>query len=66
MGELYEAIAEGIIEVHHIKPISEIGIDYQIDPINDLVPLCPNCHRVVHKRNPPYTVEEVQSAFKKI
>ncbi|PME31440.1 hypothetical protein BCV39_22370 [Vibrio sp. 10N.286.55.E10] len=66
MGEIYGAIAEGIIEVHHIKPISEIGVDYQIDPIADLVPLCPNCHRVVHKRNPPYTVEEVRSALRKI
>ncbi|WP_052074760.1 HNH endonuclease [Shewanella mangrovi] len=66
MKDIYGSIAEGLVEVHHITPISEIGVDYQIDPIADLVPLCPNCHRVVHKRNPPYTVEEVRSALKNI
>ena len=39
-----------IIEVHHIIPISEIGESYVVDPINDLMPLCPNCHAIVHLR----------------
>lgn len=37
-----------IIEVHHIKPLSEIKSDYVVDPIKDLIPLCPNCHRAIH------------------
>ena len=37
-----------IIEVHHIVPVSEIAESYIVDPINDLIPLCPNCHTVVH------------------
>lgn len=39
-----------IIEVHHKVPMSEIGETYVVDPINDLVPLCPNCHTVTHWR----------------
>lgn len=37
-----------IIEVHHIVPVSEIAESYIVDPINDLIPLCPNCHTAIH------------------
>lgn len=43
-------IIRGIIEVHHIVPISQIGKEYEVDPINDLVPLCPNCHTALHSK----------------
>ena len=58
----YGASFSEIIEVHHIIPVSEIGESYIVDPINDLVPLCPNCHTVIHsKKDGVYTVEEIQS-----
>jgi hypothetical protein len=56
----YGEIGEGFIHVHHKIPISEIGKKYEINPINDLIPVCPNCHSMIHKRNPPYTIEEVK------
>lgn len=37
-----------LIEVHHVVPISEIGESYIVDPIKDLIPLCPNCHAMMH------------------
>ena len=46
-----------IIEVHHLKPISEINEEYAVDPIKDLRPVCPNCHRALHSRNPAYSIE---------
>lgn len=50
----------GKIEVHHIVPLSEIGEEYVVDPINDLVPVCPNCHTALHsKKDGVYTVEEL-------
>jgi len=49
----------GLIHVHHIRPISEIGEQYVIDPIQDLRPVCPNCHAVLHSRTPPYCLEEI-------
>ena len=55
-----EAFA-GKIEVHHIKPISEIGEEYVVDPLRDLAPVCPNCHRMLHsKEGGVYTIEELK------
>lgn len=50
----------GIIEVHHLIPISEIKENYIINPIDDLIPLCPNCHRAIHSKIPAYSIQELQ------
>lgn len=47
--EKYGEIGRNFIHVHHIVPISTIGQEYQIDPEKDLVPVCPNCHAMLHK-----------------
>lgn len=47
-GKTYGAEYTNKIHVHHIKPVSEIGEQYVLDPINDLIPVCPNCHMVLH------------------
>jgi len=56
----YGDIGSGYIHVHHVIPVSELGENYKIDPINDLVPLCPNCHSMVHRRTPPLSVHELK------
>lgn len=57
----------GIIEIHHTKPLSEIGETYEVDPIRDLVPVCPNCHTAIHsKPGGIYTVEELKSIRKAV
>lgn len=51
----------GKIEVHHIKPISEIGKEYVVDPVHDLVPVCPNCHMMLHSKfDGVYSIEELR------
>lgn len=57
--ERYGKVGAGLIHVHHLTPLSEIGEEYYINPINDLRPVCPNCHAIIHRNNPPYTIEEV-------
>ncbi|MEG1641716.1 MAG: HNH endonuclease [Synergistaceae bacterium] len=47
--KVYGNIGKNYIHVHHIKPISKIKETYLVDPIHDLVPLCPNCHAMIHK-----------------
>ena len=47
--EKYGNRGKGFIEVHHIKPLSHQKKEINIDPGKDLVPLCPNCHRMVHR-----------------
>ena len=59
-GKMYGPSADGYIHVHHVVPISRLGADYVVNPKKDLIPLCPNCHAVAHRRNPPFTVEEIK------
>jgi len=61
-GKVYGEEFEGKIEVHHKKPLNEIKEEYVVDPINDLIPVCPNCHMIIHsKEEGVYTPEEVAS-----
>ncbi len=59
-GVVYGIVAQGYIHVHHLRPLSEVGQAYIVDPIHDLRPVCPNCHAVIHSRLPPYTIDEVK------
>lgn len=60
----YGRIGAGFIHVHHIVPVSRLGPGYLIDPVEDLVPVCANCHSMLHRRDPPYTVEELKRIMK--
>ena len=61
LGDRYGPAAAGLVEVHHLTPVSKLGEGYRINPATDLVPLCPNCHRVAHRRDPPFTIEELRA-----
>lgn len=61
----YGQIGEGFIHVHHIVPISSIGETYVLDPIEDLVPVCPNCHAMLHRgTDVPRDVLELQKLMR--
>lgn len=62
--KVYGKIGEGFIHVHHTAPISARGGEYLVNPLTDLVPLCPNCHAMIHRRDPPYTVAELIELYK--
>lgn len=64
-GAVYGEAAEGFIHVHHLKPLAEIGATYEVDPVVDLRPVCPNCHGVIHLRVPPYSIEEVTELLRR-
>lgn len=59
-AETYGAFAKGRIEVHHIKPVSEFDSAQSVDPVKDLIPLCPNCHTAIHCVTPPLDPEELK------
>lgn len=64
-GKAFGPEFEGKIEVHHIVPISSIGKEYVVDPVKDLIPVCPNCHMLLHsKKNGVYTVDELKQMRK--
>ena len=58
---VYGEAGSGYIHVHHLRQLSDIGERYEVDPVADLRPVCPNCHAMIHRRTPPYTVEEVRA-----
>lgn len=63
-GVRYGAVGIGFIEVYHIEPVSGIAPDTIVDPAADLVPLCPNCHAMVHRRTPPYSVDDIRAMLR--
>ena len=61
-AKAYGAEFAGIIQVHHITPISEIGHEYHVDPVHDLIPVCPNCQVALHsKPGGTYTPDELRA-----
>jgi len=64
-GETYGQVGEGFIHVHHLIPLSQSGDEGRVfDPVKELVPVCPNCHAMIHKRTPPYSLEEIRLMIK--
>ena len=60
-GKEYGSNAEGFIHVHHVNPLSLMQGEYVLNPAEDLIPICPNCHAIVHRKIPPHTPEEVKA-----
>ncbi len=48
--DIYGEIGKGFIHVHHIVAISEINEEYSVNPETDLIPVCPNCHAMLHRK----------------
>lgn len=65
LEDIYGAIANKFIVVHHLKPIASIGKEYILNAERDLRPVCPDCHAIIHKRNPPFSIEEVKDMISK-
>ena len=65
LRDFYGPVAEDLIHVHHLRQLSDIPGEYTIDPVQDLRPVCPNCHAVIHSRKSPYSIEEVASMIAK-
>jgi 5-methylcytosine-specific restriction enzyme A len=63
-GERYGPEAEGYIHVHHVRPLSEVGGEYLVDPVEDLRPVCPNCHAVLHLGGRCRTIDEVRQLLR--
>jgi len=53
-----------LIQVHHLVPLSEIGSRYEVNPIDDLRPVCPNCHAVIHFGGVTRSVADVQRLWR--
>lgn len=63
-AQRYGADAIGFIHVHHVVPLSSLKRSYRVDPKTDLIPVCPNCHSMLHRFNcgPQELAERMQAA----
>jgi 5-methylcytosine-specific restriction protein A len=62
LSEVYGDLAKGYIEAHHLTPFSELeGRPTKLDPKRDFAVVCPDCHRMLHRRLTPYSLEEISA-----
>ena len=59
----FDIYGEEFIEAHHIKPVCELK-DNEITKIEDLVMVCSNCHRMLHRQKPWLKKDEFNKIFK--
>ncbi|MEY2304334.1 HNH endonuclease [Bacillus tropicus] len=52
------------MQVYHLKELSQLDEEYEINPIEDLRSACPNCHTMLHKRKPAYSIKGLQERMK--
>lgn len=62
--QTYGVLGKNFIEVHHIVPLHTLGKNYLINPVKDMVPLCSNCHAMIHRSEPPLTIEQLKEIVK--
>lgn len=63
----YGEYARKFVHIHHIEPVSEFEGEKIVDPETDLVPLCANCHAVVHRRkNKALSIDELMAMLKEV
>ncbi len=59
----YGALGRGFIHVHHLKPLALVDGEYELDPVADLRPVCPNCHAMLHRREQTLSIEELRAVL---
>ncbi|NLF72442.1 MAG: HNH endonuclease [Candidatus Anammoximicrobium sp.] len=59
-GRVYGEIGKNYIHVHHLLDLAEIGQNYEVDPIKDMRPVCPNCHTILHTLMPAMSIDRLR------
>lgn len=59
----YGALGRGFIHVHHLKPLGLMEGAYELDPVADLRPVCPNCHAILHRHEPALSIEKLRAVL---
>lgn len=59
----YGEMGKEYIHVHHRVDIAYTDGEHIIDPIKDLIPLCPNCHAMVHTDKPAMSIKKLKMTY---
>lgn len=61
----FGVLGKEFIHVHHKIELATVGKKYSVNPITDLIPVCPNCHSMLHKKRPvAYTISELKQILR--
>ena len=60
-SRVYGEIGAGFIHAHHLYPFSANENEVEVDPETDLLPVCPNCHAMLHRRKEPFSPKELEN-----
>jgi hypothetical protein len=63
-GALFGEEFAGVIHVHHRTPVSVNRAAHRISPVQDLVPVCPNCHALIHAGGRTRSADEIAAMFR--
>lgn len=67
LSELYGPLGEGYIEIHHLDPLGEridsVAPEAKMTTVDDVAPLCPSCHRMIHRRRPALSLDDLRVAL---
>jgi hypothetical protein len=61
--ERYGEIGEGFIHIHHEVPLSKTDGEGELTT-DDLKPVCPNCHAMLHQEDPPLTIDQLRGRLR--
>ena len=64
-GKTYGEFGEGFCHIHHLNPLGEVRSHHKVNPKTDLIPVCPNCHAMLHRKNPAIKPEELKKLMNK-
>ncbi|MBK7495215.1 MAG: HNH endonuclease [Candidatus Omnitrophica bacterium] len=59
----YGELGKGFIHVHHLKPLALTDGEYELNPVADLRPVCPNCHAMLHRPEQTLSIEELRATL---
>jgi 5-methylcytosine-specific restriction protein A len=64
--ERYGELGKDFIHVHHTIELSRVPPGYHVDPVNDLRPVCPNCHAMIHRgTSPALAIDELKRQLRR-
>lgn len=62
--EVYGELGKSFCHIHHLQPLATMEGPRVVDPLTDLLPVCPNCHAMLHARVPVYKPDELREIIR--
>ncbi|MFZ4589398.1 MAG: HNH endonuclease [Ignavibacteria bacterium] len=59
-SKYYKLTTKDCLEVHHKNPISEYK-GLRVTKLSNLIIICPNCHSLIHSKNPAISYEDMKA-----